>query len=74
MTRFDDFKKNLDVETLAKLAVKIVIVNNSEVYYVTSTGQLSPVTPEGYQAALNLELSFWNQNLDESKEKIKEEK
>lgn len=63
MTRFDEFKQTLTAEEFARMVVKVVIINNAESYYVTSTGQLYPMTTEGFQMAVNHEIQFWNQEL-----------
>lgn len=63
MTRFDELKQTLTVEEFARMVVKVAIINNAEPYYVTSTGQLYPMTTEGLQMAINHEVQFWNQEL-----------
>ena len=63
MTRFDDFIKKLNYEDFAKMLVKICVINNSELYYVTTSGQLYPFTPKGYTDAINHETAYWAQEM-----------
>ena len=42
MTKYEEIMKNMTPETLATLGVKMVTLNNTELYYVTSSGQLYP--------------------------------
>lgn len=65
MTRFEELKKNLTLEQLAQFEVKLCIVNGSEPYYVTTTGQLYPMNPQSYKAALQQEATFWAQEIKE---------
>ena len=71
MTNFENLIKNLKVEDFARMIVKIAIINNSEPYYVTSSGQLYPMNPEGYNAAVEHETNFWNSNFIEDKKETK---
>lgn len=63
MNRFDKFKENLTYEAFAKMLVKLCVINNSELFYVTTSGQLYPFTPEGYSLAINHETNYWSQQL-----------
>lgn len=63
MTKFDSFIRKLDYETFAKMLVKICVINNSELYYVTSYGQLYPYTKEGYNNAVLHETQYWAQEM-----------
>lgn len=65
MTNFEKIKEDLTIDSLANLLVKIVIINGSEPYYVTSFGQLYPMTAEGFKAAVNLEKSILEQEIEE---------
>lgn len=65
MTNFEKIKEDLTTDSLANLLVKVVIVNNSEAYYVTSFGQLYPMTAEGFKAAVNLEKTILEQEIEE---------
>lgn len=65
MTNFDKFKETVTVEDLAKMTVKLVIINNNELYYVTTTGQLYPMTNEGFKSAVEHEIMFWNTDIKE---------
>lgn len=40
MTNYQKIMQEMNPETMANLRVKQIIVNNSEPFYVTSTGQL----------------------------------
>ena len=72
MTRFDELKQKLTVEEFARMVVKVAIINNTEPYYVTSTGQLYPMTSEGLQMAINHEIKFWNQELTQKEDNEEE--
>lgn len=63
MNRFDKFKENLTYEAFAKMLVKLCIINNNELFYVTTSGQLYPFTPEGYRSAILHETDYWCQEL-----------
>ena len=63
MTRFDNFIKKLNYEDFAKMLVKLCVINNSELYYVTTPGQLYPFTPEGYRNAINYETHYWAEQM-----------
>ena len=65
MTNFDKIKENLTADILAKLTVRLVVINNNELYYATSTGQLYPMTSEGLDAAIKHETKFWNAPIDD---------
>ena len=69
MTNFEELKKNITVEQLAGMTVKLVILNNTDPFYVTTTGQLFPMNPDGYKAAKDYELQFWNAEADAEEEK-----
>ena len=60
MTRFDEVIKNITVKEFATLNVKLVILNNSEPFYLTSTGQLYPMSQKGFEAAVQHEEAFWS--------------
>lgn len=61
MTKFDNFISKLLLEDFSRMVVKAVIVNSMDPYYLTSSGQLYPFTPEGYKQALRHEVAFWAQ-------------
>ena len=63
MTLYDSFIKNLNYEDFAKMLVKVCIINNSEPYYVTTSGQLYPFTSKGYNDAINHEVAYWAQEM-----------
>lgn len=61
MTKFDNFISKLLLEDFSRMVVKAVIINSMDPYYLTSSGQLYPFTPEGYKQALRHEVAFWAQ-------------
>lgn len=63
MTRFDNFIKGLSIEDFSKMVVKAVVVNNMDLYYLTSSGQLYPYNTNGYNQALKHEIMFWSQEI-----------
>lgn len=56
MTKYEEIMKNMTPETLATLGVKMVTLNNTELYYVTSSGQLYPTNE--YDRALVHEFNW----------------
>lgn len=71
MTRFDDLKQNLTPEKLANMTVKLVVINNTELFYITTSGQLYPMNSTGLQAAINHELSYWNTVINKDSDQLK---
>lgn len=65
MTNFEKIKEDLTIDNLANLLVKIVIVNGNEPYYVTSFGQLYPMTADGFKTAVNLQKEILQQEIEE---------
>lgn len=69
MTRFDEVIKNITVREFANLNVKLVILNNSEPYYLTvSTGRLYPMNQKGFEAAVKREEAFWSTEVEKKDE------
>ncbi len=50
MTNFEKNMNAMTPEIMAELGVKLVIINNRDLFYLTSSGQLFPTND--YQAAL----------------------
>lgn len=63
MTVFEKLKAEMTVETMVELGVKLVSVNNQQLYYLTSSGQLFAYTR--YSDALNHEYQWLCQQLPE---------
>lgn len=68
MTQFEKLKETLTVEQFASMIVKLVIMNGSDPFYVTTTGQLYPMNQKGLDAAIRHEIRFWNSELTSSDE------
>lgn len=64
MTNFDKIMKNMTVENFAQISVKPVVVNGTDVFYMTSTGQLFPFNTDGLTQAVNLEYQWLNRDDD----------
>ena len=58
MKNYDAIMQNMTLPVMAELRVKLVTVNNRDLYYLTSSGQLF-LTSE-YEAAVQHELSWLN--------------
>ena len=56
MRNYENLKASMTVETMAELGVRLVSLNNRELYYMTSTGQL--YTMNNYEAALQHEYNW----------------
>jgi hypothetical protein len=56
MKNFDTIMKNMTVERMAELGVKLVNVNGRDSYYMTSTGQL--YTMADYESAVQHEYNW----------------
>lgn len=70
MTVFEKIKAEMTIETMTELGVKLVSVNNQQLYYLTSSGQMFAYTR--YSDALNHEYQWLSQHLPEP-QKSKEE-
>lgn len=68
MTRFDEVIKNITVKEFANLNVRLVILNSSEPFYLTSTGQLYPMSQKGLEAAVQHEEAFWSTEVEKKDE------
>lgn len=66
MTNFEKFKEEITPEDLARMTVKLCLLNDSEHYYVTSTGQLYPMNGQGLKQAIEHEIAFWNTLIPET--------
>lgn len=62
MTKFEKFKNNLTIDSLAQLGVKLIVVNNETPYYITTSGQLYPMTHNGLANAIIHEKKFWSED------------
>ena len=56
MKNFEKIMSNMTPESMAELGVKLISVNNRDLYYMTSTGQLFYTAD--YQSALQHELRW----------------
>lgn len=65
MTLYDKTMKEMTAEKFAMLNVKPAVMNGSEMFYVTTSGQLFPFTNEGLQNAVNYQFQIFNQEIKE---------
>ena len=65
MTLYEKTMKEMTVEKLALMNVKPAVMNGSEMFYVTTSGQLFPFTNEGLQNAVNYQFQIFNQKIKE---------
>lgn len=63
MTIFEKLLENMTAETMAELGTRLVNVDNRQLYYMTSSGQMFAYTR--YQEALNHEYQWLLQQLPE---------
>ena len=63
MTVFEKLMENMTAETMAELGTRLVNVDNRQLYYMTSSGQMFAYTR--YQEALNHEYQWLLQKLPE---------
>ena len=61
MTVFERIRDNITIDAMAELGVKLISVNNKQLYYLTSSGQLFDYTR--YGEALNHEYQWLAQEL-----------
>lgn len=61
MTVFENLMKNMTPETMAELGTKLVNVDNRQLYYLTSSGQMFAYTR--YNEALNHEYRWLMQQM-----------
>lgn len=65
MRNYDSIMNTMNERTMAELRVHLVTVNNSQLYYLTSSGQLF-LTSE-YEAAIQHELNWLDYDPDPEK-------
>ena len=66
MTVFEKTMKEMTAEKFAVVSVKPAVINGTEMFYVTSSGQLFPFTQEGLQNAVNYQYQLLIQQVEES--------
>lgn len=66
MTVFEKTMKEMTAEKFAVVSVKPAVLNGTEMFYVTSSGQLFPFTQEGLQNAVNYQYQLLTQQVEES--------
>ena len=69
MTNFEKTMRAMTPEIMAELGTKLVVINNRDVFYLTSSGQLFPT--DDYQAALRYEYNWLLH--DDSEEAVQSE-
>ena len=74
MTVYEKTLKEMTPEKFAIITVKPAVLNGTELFYVTSSGQLFPFTQEGLQNAVNLQFQILNKEaVEDTKESKSEE-
>lgn len=74
MTIYEKTLKEMTPEKFAIISVKPAVLNGTELFYVTSSGQLFPFTQEGLQNAVNLQFQILNKEaVEDTKESKSEE-
>lgn len=66
MTNYEQILNSMTAEQFAQIMTKPVIVNNSDIFYMTSTGQLFPFNQQGLSDAVNFEYHFLMQQVPEN--------
>ena len=64
MNVFEKQIKEMSIRDLAELNVQLVVINNSQLMWLTSSGQLFPY--DNRTEALNFELGILNQPVDDN--------
>ena len=64
MRVYDKVIKNMTPEMLAEITTKLVTVNNEQLFYMTSSGQLFP--PDKYSEAVKYEYDWLTSELPET--------
>lgn len=67
-TNFDRIVKSLTPETFASMVVKVAVINGTDPFYVTTTGQLYPFNRNGWLAAVDHEIKFLSAPCKDEKE------
>lgn len=78
MTVYEKTIKEMTPEKFAVVSVKPAVLNGTEMFYVTSSGQLFPFNQEGLQSAVNYQYQLLMQESNDSvtnpEKPVKEEK
>ena len=78
MTVYEKTIKEMTPEKFAVVSVKPAVLNGTEMFYVTSSGQLFPFNQEGLQSAVNYQYQLLmqesNDGVTNSEKPTKEEK
>ena len=78
MTVYEKTIKEMTPEKFAVVSVKPAVLNGTEMFYVTSSGQLFPFNQEGLQSAVNYQYQLLmqesNDSVTNSEKPVKEEK
>lgn len=78
MTVYEKTIKEMTPEKFAVVSVKPAVLNGTEMFYVTSSGQLFPFNQEGLQSAVNYQYQLLmqesNDGVTNSETPAKEEK
>lgn len=66
MTVYEKTIKEMTPEKFAVVSVKPAVLNGTEMFYVTSSGQLFPFNQEGLQSAVNYQYQLLMQESNDS--------
>lgn len=66
MTVYEKTIKEMTPEKFAVVSVKPAVLNGTEMFYITSSGQLFPFNPEGLQSAVNYQYQLLMQESNDS--------
>ena len=67
-TNFEKIMENITLEKFASMVVKAVVINGTDPFYVTTTGQLYPFNKNGWMVALDHEIKFLSAPCKDDKE------
>ena len=78
MTVYEKTIKEMTPEKFAVVSVKPAVLNGTEMFYITNSGQLFPFNQEGLQSAVNYQYQLLMQESNDSvtnpEKPVKEEK
>ena len=70
MNVFDQTMKEMTPECLASVLVKPVVINGTDLYYMTTSGQLFTFDKEGLQKAVDYQYQILMQEIPESSKEL----
>ena len=70
MNVFDQTMKEMTPECLASVLVKPVVINGTDLYYMTTSGQLFTFDKEGLQKAVDYQYQILMQEIPEASKEL----